>query len=261
MSDHLPLNRIFGTEDDKVNCPFYYKIGACRHGNRCSRMHNRPNFSQSILIPNMYKPSPQAQEDPEEFADFCDEILDELKKFGRVEEVNVCQNLGDHLFGNVYIKYSSEEEAEKAMAALQGRFYAGQMLQVEYSPVTDFREARCRQHDENNCTRGGYCNFMHLKETPEHLKSYLKDSRRKRRSRSPGRGRGRDDYYKGSRRSYQDEEYDEVGIRSNSKERRRLIAKWNRRREEQGLLASQKSGYSSNSMQHLPPISSSGGMY
>jgi splicing factor U2AF subunit len=193
----------------------------------------------------MYKPTVQIQDDKEIFADFCDEILDELKKFGRVEEINVCQNLGDHLFGNMYIKYSSEEEAEKAMAALQGRFYAGQMLQVEYSPVTDFREARCRQYDENNCARGGYCNFMHLKETPEHLKGYLKDSRRKRRSRTPDRSsrasRVHDDYYRSSRRMYDDEEYDEVGIRSNSRERRRLIAKWNKKREEQGLLASQKS--------------------
>ena len=29
-----------------------------------------------------------------------------------------------------------------------GRFYAGRMLSCEYSPVTDFREARCRQFDE-----------------------------------------------------------------------------------------------------------------
>ena len=36
-------------------------------------------------------------------------------------------------------------------------------LQVEFSPVTDFREATCRQYEENTCTRGGYCNFMHLR--------------------------------------------------------------------------------------------------
>eukprot|EP01047_Picozoa_sp_COSAG01_P099181 COSAG01_NODE_29244_length_642_cov_0.732965_1_plen_73_part_10 len=35
------LARIFGTEEDKVNCPFYFKIGACRHGDRCSRLHNK----------------------------------------------------------------------------------------------------------------------------------------------------------------------------------------------------------------------------
>ena len=29
--------------------------------------------------------------------------------------------------------------------------------------MTDFREATCRQYEENTCTRGGYCNFMHLR--------------------------------------------------------------------------------------------------
>jgi len=34
---------------------------------------------------------------------------------------------------------------------------------AEFSPVTDFREATCRQYEENTCNRGGYCNFMHVK--------------------------------------------------------------------------------------------------
>jgi hypothetical protein len=34
---------------------------------------------------------------------------------------------------------------------------------AEFSPVTDFREATCRQFEENTCNRGGYCNFMHVK--------------------------------------------------------------------------------------------------
>lgn len=49
------LARIHGTEEDKVNCPFYFKIGACRHGDRCSRQHNKPPFSQTILLKHMYK--------------------------------------------------------------------------------------------------------------------------------------------------------------------------------------------------------------
>lgn len=31
---------------NRVNCSFYFKIGACRHGDRCSRLHNKPTFSQ-----------------------------------------------------------------------------------------------------------------------------------------------------------------------------------------------------------------------
>ena len=52
MAEHLAS--IFGTEKDKVNCSFYFKIGACRHGDRCSRIHNKPTFSQTIVLPNLY---------------------------------------------------------------------------------------------------------------------------------------------------------------------------------------------------------------
>ena len=48
------LASIFGTEKDKVNCSFYFKIGACRHGDRCSRIHNKPTFSQTIVLNNLY---------------------------------------------------------------------------------------------------------------------------------------------------------------------------------------------------------------
>lgn len=43
-----------GTEQDRVNCSFYLKIGACRHGDRCSRKHIKPQFSQTVLLPNVY---------------------------------------------------------------------------------------------------------------------------------------------------------------------------------------------------------------
>lgn len=38
----------------RVNCSFYFKIGACRHGDRCSRIHNKPTFSQTCLLQNLY---------------------------------------------------------------------------------------------------------------------------------------------------------------------------------------------------------------
>jgi len=46
---------IFGTEKDRVNCPFYFKIRACRHGDRCSRLHTEPSFSRTLLLSNMYR--------------------------------------------------------------------------------------------------------------------------------------------------------------------------------------------------------------
>lgn len=42
----------------------------------------------------------------EQFEDFFEEVYQELTKFGEISEMNVCDNLGDHLIGNVYVKVS-----------------------------------------------------------------------------------------------------------------------------------------------------------
>ncbi len=43
------------------------------------------------------------------------------------------------------LRYADEEGASKCVQALHGRFFASILLTPEFSPVTDFREARCRQ--------------------------------------------------------------------------------------------------------------------
>jgi len=116
------------------------------------------------------------------------EVFTEMEeKYGEVEEMNVCDNLGDHLVGNVYVKVSVlrikatyyttavmpcfmsldservtsipslsldghlqfryEEDAEKAVIDLNNRWFNGQPIHAELSPVTDFREACCRQYE------------------------------------------------------------------------------------------------------------------
>jgi len=182
----LHLSGIFGTEKDKVNCPFYFKIGACRHGEKCSRIHHKPAYSQTILLAHMYQ-HPLETDDKkrqEHFEDFYEDVFGELEKYGQIEELNVCDNLAEHLIGNVYVKYRFEEDASKAVKSLTGRFYSGRLLIAELSPVTDFREACCRQFETGECSRGGHCNFLHLKEVSRELRRKLFRPRHHR-SRSP----------------------------------------------------------------------------
>lgn len=45
------------------------------------------------------------EEAQEHFDDFFQDVFVELEdKYGEIEEMNVCDNLGDHLVGNVYVK-------------------------------------------------------------------------------------------------------------------------------------------------------------
>lgn len=99
------LASIFGTEQDKVNCSFYYKIGACRHGDRCSRKHVKPSYSQTILLPNLYQNpqyDPKNKMNPAQmqmhFDAFYEDIWSELCKYGLVEELVVCDNNNDRKF-------------------------------------------------------------------------------------------------------------------------------------------------------------------
>ena len=78
------------------------QIGACRHGDRCSRKHIRPPFSQTILLPNVYH---NPAHDPvckltekelqEGFDAVYEDLYCELSKFGHLLELHVC---GKYLF-------------------------------------------------------------------------------------------------------------------------------------------------------------------
>ncbi|GFY86339.1 U2 snRNP auxiliary factor small subunit [Actinidia rufa] len=203
------------------------------------------------------------------FEDLYDDIFEELGKFGEIEYLNVCDNLADHMIGNVYVQFKEEDQAVVALQALQGRFYSGRPIIADFSPVTDFREATCRQFEENNCNREGYCNFMHVKRIERDLRRKLFGRYRRSRSRSRSRSvspnyrrdydrrGGNGDYrdsdldrdYPGSgRRSSGDRHgrYDSDGgrrrhgsprwsgspVREGSEERRARIEQWNREREE-----------------------------
>jgi len=243
------LASIFGTEKDKVNCSFYFKIGACRHGERCSRLHNKPTFSQTVLIPTLYiNPQNSALtadgshisvtdlEMQQHYDDLYEEVFVELEdKYGEIEEMNVCDNLGDHLVGNVYVKFRYEEDAEKAVNDLNNRWFNGRPIHAELSPVTDFREACCRQYEmgcvgKGECTRGGFCNFMHLKPISRDLRRELYGRRRRKRrsrSRSPRtRGGSR------SRSRSRERERDPPPRRRRSRSRSRSRDRGRRDREE-----------------------------
>lgn len=280
MAEHLAS--IFGTEKDRVNCPFYFKIGACRHGDRCSRLHNRPTISQTILLQNMYQnpvlnapPGPDGLPMPidqdvaqQHYEEFYEDIFEEVGVFGEIENLNVCDNLADHMVGNVYIKFREEEAAGKAFQIMQGRFYAGRPIICEFSPVTDFREATCRQYEENTCNRGGYCNFMHLKPISKDLRKHLfgrykgrpkaespsrggdqgRGGGRRSRSRSRERGGGR----RGRSRSPQRQD-NRRRERETSEERRAKIASWNRARTDDGGGGGGDGGYGPPPGAYPPP--------
>ncbi|VDN05597.1 unnamed protein product [Thelazia callipaeda] len=167
-------------ERRKVNCSFYVKIGACRHGDKCSRLHTRPTCSKTILLKNLYNFAGTFRQDISkereqlEFDEFFREVYMEIyNEYGEIEVMNVCDNAGEHMLGNVYVKFLHESSANNAVESLNNRWFDGKPIHCELSPVYDFRDACCRQYENGECSRGGFCNFMHLKKVSTSLKRKL----------------------------------------------------------------------------------------
>ncbi|EPR78373.1 U2 small nuclear RNA auxillary factor [Spraguea lophii 42_110] len=154
-------------KQNKNFCTFYSKIGACRHGVNCSKTHKKREYSKSILISNLYfyplndenctlSPSKiQLHLDL-----FYEDIFTECSlKYGEIKDLIICANVSDHLLGSIFISFYNYESAQKAMA-LNDRYYFGKRIICEYT-INDFASAICPDYEIQECTRGGFCNFIH----------------------------------------------------------------------------------------------------
>lgn len=177
------LARIYGTEEDRKNCPFYLKVGACRHGKTCKRHHITPPFATTVVIYHMW-PNPyvlasgQMKEDAiqADFDAFFEDVYSEAIQVGEIDDIMVCDNQAPHLVGNVYIRYHDEGDAEKCLQLFNLRSYAGRTLHARFVATSSLHDSRCKQgragaglgagtsSEVYACDKGGDCNFIHVKE-------------------------------------------------------------------------------------------------
>lgn len=166
--------------NDKSICTFYEKIGACRHGEKCSRKHVKPVSSLTILLPNLYQNPKLNKNDSDQFNpkqlqeyfdQFYKDIFVRFATYGEIKNMVVCENDNNHLNGNVYVKFVSIDLAIQAVMDLNTCWYNMKPVHCELSPVDNFVDANCRAYDTNSCTRGERCNFMHIRK-PTNLLNY-----------------------------------------------------------------------------------------
>lgn len=93
----------------------------------------------------------------------------ELAKYGEILEMFIVDNIGDHMIGNIFVKFMTEEDAKNVKDNVSRRKYREKFILPEYSPVTDFERGSCRKFKRGNCRRGGNCNFLHVKKINKRL--------------------------------------------------------------------------------------------
>lgn len=189
------LNVSTETQPGKEICPFFQKVGACRFKTSCSRNHVRPGISKCILMPGFYShfslsSSNQAEYDTDisleydtheqykHFRDFYDDIKDEFLKFGKIDVLKVCSNEEPHLRGNVYVQFREERSAMSAFRGLNGRYYAGKRISVEFVNIPNWNRAICGLQFRKACPKGRVCNFLHVFRNPHGEYTFIDDSKK-----------------------------------------------------------------------------------
>eukprot|EP01121_Diplochlamys_sp_Union-15-3_P016149 TRINITY_DN5443_c0_g3_i1.p1 TRINITY_DN5443_c0_g3~~TRINITY_DN5443_c0_g3_i1.p1 ORF type:complete len:132 (-),score=23.26 TRINITY_DN5443_c0_g3_i1:51-446(-) len=89
-----------------------------------------PQSSTCMLLKNMFDPASEEAKEPTFEHDLREDVMEEVTKFGSVRHVCV-EKLGP---GFVYLKFTSLDGAERAFRALNGRWFGGKMIAVEFVP-------------------------------------------------------------------------------------------------------------------------------
>eukprot|EP00331_Platyophrya_macrostoma_P019289 CAMPEP_0176462390 /NCGR_PEP_ID=MMETSP0127-20121128/35236_1 /TAXON_ID=938130 /ORGANISM="Platyophrya macrostoma, Strain WH" /LENGTH=203 /DNA_ID=CAMNT_0017854293 /DNA_START=173 /DNA_END=784 /DNA_ORIENTATION=+ len=119
-------------------------------------------------------------------------------ELGKIAELRVVSNLGEHLLGNVYIRFENRADAGRVVEELNKKSFEGIPLLPELSPVFDFANGCCKEDAQGECTRGSVCNYLHIikisksvleKLEKEQTKFYKKREDREKKSRKRSRSK------------------------------------------------------------------------
>jgi len=218
---------VYGTEQDPHNCSFFLRIGACRHGTCCPKKHTWPTFSNTIMLEHIWVPSKKVHSNKRKrekhYERFLEDLLEEMSKYGDVEDTCTFENLGDHCLGNSFVKFATEDQAAKALKGITGRYYAGRLIIAKFSPVTDFENARCRDHCGGFCRRGNFCNFAHFCKPPRWAVRFMEKTKVQA-------------YRTRKKLKREREEQSENFVGLSRDERMKIIARWNEEELKKGKV-------------------------
>lgn len=194
-------------------CPFWEQVGACRHGSKCVRSHDRPIRSKIVvfwkLFPNpvrtYYKRkyeklgldvSNKKDVEPGSFVvndieidenalqNLADQIYQDLfvelsLTYGEIDNIVICGNYNTHLGGNILVKFKDERNAMKCYQECNDRWFNEKPIFCELSPVSYFDDATCKEFmTSKKCNRGDQCNLIHPRQPNSELQSRLFASQR-----------------------------------------------------------------------------------
>lgn len=139
-------------------CQFFYKIGSCRHGNKCIRKHTNVKDSPVLILDNILLSSTNLQEEVKD-------IFIEVALIAPIWNMLVAGNQSPHIRGTIYIEFQNESDAQKAYQVLNKRWFAKKPIFAKFLPSQLLTTVLCR--DGDRCTRKDECNYVHMARIPQ----------------------------------------------------------------------------------------------
>lgn len=139
-------------------CQFFYKVGSCRHGPKCVRMHVLPTSSKVIMLASLSlnEKSPAGAKGIERI---IQDVFVEIASIAPIKEILIAANESPHLKGAMYISFASEKEAETVMNNINTRWFRLRPIFAHYLPSQAVHMVICREAD--GCQRRLDCNYVH----------------------------------------------------------------------------------------------------
>uniref|UniRef100_A0A0A1WSQ2 U2 small nuclear ribonucleoprotein auxiliary factor 35 kDa subunit-related protein 1 n=1 Tax=Zeugodacus cucurbitae TaxID=28588 RepID=A0A0A1WSQ2_ZEUCU len=179
------LRRVVETRPGQSLCALYERTNCCRFGPTCIKNHRRPLLANIIVVRNFFMhPLLEEENEHEEYAhadgnlelseqdlceaynEFFEDVLPEFEAFGYIQNFRTLRNTLRYLRGHVFVEYVEERSALKAFIKLQGRYYAGKQLNVEFANIPTWRNAICGLSHTRKCLKGNKCPYLHLFNNP-----------------------------------------------------------------------------------------------
>lgn len=88
-----------------------------------------------LLVRNMFDPATETE--PEWDIDIREDVRDEVTQYGTLQHIHVDDK---HPAGCVYLRFGQVDVATKVLNVLQGRYFDGKQLVVEYLPESKYSE-------------------------------------------------------------------------------------------------------------------------
>lgn len=150
------------SQPNSNECQFFYKVGACRHYERCIRAHTLPSRSTVLMIESIIPSS--ADQDEEKYLNTIRELFIEIALIKPIKEIVVSANTSLHLQGCILVSFNSFKDAETVLTKINSRYFAGKPVVAHYLPSGQISYSLCREGD--SCRRTLDCSYVHPKELP-----------------------------------------------------------------------------------------------